>query len=74
MEILLIVSGIFILVLILKLTIANARLSGYQEALQFVQPQQPYYGNQANGIGCGGILAVIGFLAICALLITWVIP
>lgn len=66
METLLILSIIIILALIIKLAITNARMAGYEEALELVQIQMQSQAN-SSGVGCVGILAIIGFVATCAL-------
>jgi len=59
-----------ILALCIKLFTAKARIAGYEDALDLIQMQRQATNTnqtQSSGIGCMGILAIIGFISICAL-------
>ena len=68
METLLILGGMVIATLLIKIATLNPRLTGYKEAVTQSRQLQATNATSNSGIGCVSLLAVIGFLAICALI------
>jgi hypothetical protein len=66
MDVILIIIGLVIAALLIRVATLKARMIGYRDAATQILQYQADTNAKNSNIGCSSILAVVGFLAICA--------